>query len=155
MELQFVTKSAFAVMGIEGSGLSQQAPNWIKPLWAEAYRHRNETHASFIGPAWGLMSGPDRFLERWKETGRYLAGWEVTPDTDVHEPWKLWRIPTATYAAVECALKTYCEVMAYGDKALAVHPDYEVAGAIHEYYPNTFKNPETDSLFLYFTVRTR
>lgn len=153
MDIKFVTNPPFAVMGIEGSGLADQGASWIQPLWTEAFQQFGEIQEQVTGLAWGLMSAPDRFLERWTERGRYLAGWEVGLGANAVGQWKMWRVPEAIFAAVECTVKTYGEAMRYVETALVNEGEYEAAGAIHEHYPNTFKNPATDSFYLYFTVK--
>jgi len=153
MDIKFVTKPEFAVMGMEGSGPANQAAGWIKPLWAKASQHFGEIQEQVTGPAWGLMSAPDRFLQRWTERGRYLAGWEVSLGAKAVGPWAIWRVPATTYATVACTVKTYGEAMSYVENTLRNDGEYEAAGAIHEHYPNTCKDPATDSFYLYFTVK--
>jgi predicted transcriptional regulator YdeE len=116
MEVKFVTKPQFAVMGIEGSGPADQGVSWIKPLWAEASQRFGEIQEQVTGAAWGLMSAPDRFLERWTERGGYLAGWEVSLGAKAFGQWKIWRVPESAYATVECTVKTYGEAMRYVEK---------------------------------------
>ena len=50
-------------------------------------------------------------------------------------------------------MKTYGEAMNYVENTLRNDGEYEAAGAIHEHYPNTCKDPATDSFYLYFTVK--
>ena len=42
MGAKIVTKTAFAVIGIEGSGDSDKGPEWIPPLWEQAFGRIDE-----------------------------------------------------------------------------------------------------------------
>ena len=79
MQINIVTKPAFAVIGIEGSGPSDQGPLWIGPLWGQAFSRLSEIQHLITGSGWGLMSDTHQYLARWTDRGRYLAGWEVAP----------------------------------------------------------------------------
>ncbi|HTQ32495.1 MAG TPA: GyrI-like domain-containing protein [Opitutaceae bacterium] len=153
MSLKFIVKPSFAVMGIEGSGPAAESVSWIKPLWAEASRHFNEIRGEVVGPGWGLMSHPARFLDRWTDQGKYLAGWEVNQAAAARGRWSFWPVPAGIYAVIECTVKTYQEAMLLAEKSLQTDAHYEAAGAIHEHYPSTFKNPATDAFFLYVAVK--
>ena len=42
MEVHIENKPAFRVLGGEGYGKSDQGPEWIRPLWDEAFNRLNE-----------------------------------------------------------------------------------------------------------------
>jgi hypothetical protein len=87
MEVNIVSKSAFTVIGIEGRGLSAKGPEWVRPLWDNARSHVSNVQ-DLIGPhAWGLMSAVDEPFGRWREEGKYLAGWEVEPEIKSPSGW--------------------------------------------------------------------
>jgi len=154
MEAQVIAKPAFAVIGIEGSGPASAGPKWIGPLWEKAFRQSGEIQHLITGDGWGLMSDVDQYLARWKENGRYLAGWELKTDSRPIEGWTVWRVPASVLALVPCTTKTYEDAMHYGNEVFLKAGEYEQAGAIHEYYP-TFRNPDTDTLYLCFMVKQR
>lgn len=150
-----MTRSPFAVIGIEGHGATDHAPEWIRPLWEQAARRRPEVESQLCGPAWGLMSDLDDWLQPWTDRGRYLAGWEVDPCLPAPEGWTVWQIPSTTFAALECTLASYGTVLARLREALACHPTCRQAGAVHEFYPRPFHNPATDTLWLYTATQLR
>ena len=39
MDVQVITKPAFAVIGIQGTGPANKGPEWIGPLWDQAFKH--------------------------------------------------------------------------------------------------------------------
>lgn len=150
-KLEYVTRPKFAVVGIESTGKAVDSTTWIPPLWQKAVSRFGDVKELIVGPAWGLMSSEHTYLARWTERGRYLAGWEARFESQVKAPWALWIVPETTFATVKCTMKTYVDALKYGDGTL-IADGYEAAGAIHEYYPVTFQNPDTDWFFLYFSV---
>jgi hypothetical protein len=42
MEVKIITKSGFHVLGVEGRGESDKGPEWLKPLWDEAFKRFGE-----------------------------------------------------------------------------------------------------------------
>jgi len=87
MEVQIITKPAFTVLGIEGRGDSDKGPEWIRPLWDQAFSRFDEIKniVKSNQEAWGLMSATEEYLAPWKKEGKYLAGWEVEHDTKPRE----------------------------------------------------------------------
>jgi predicted transcriptional regulator YdeE len=162
MDAKMVTKPAFSVLGIEGQGPADAGPTWIGPLWNRAngrfdeIKHLTEPgRAGPQGKAWGLMSATDEFLAPWKEEGKYLAGWEVEPGTEPPEGWTVWDVPEQTFAVVACTFATYGEAFRFGLNDFLPAEGYGLAGAVHEFYPEEYRDIERDSLYLYFPVRKR
>ena len=153
MNVDVITKPAFAVIGIEGCGPANQGPRWIVPLWEKARSRRDDVAHLIIGDGWGLMSAADRYLERWDDQGKYLAGWEASLDAETPAGWTIWRVPESTFGVVRCTVESYGEAWREFHAEFLKSGEYEQAGAVHEFYPREFLNPATDSLCLYFTMR--
>ncbi len=151
--MQIVTKPPFAVLGKEGHGPAQQGPTWIMPLWDKAWKGLQEIQHLVNGPAWGLKSAVDEPFGHWQDQGKYLAGWEVDPDTETPDGWTRWDVPETTFAVVGCTIRTYRDAWDYVENEFLQLKGYEAAGAFHECYPPEFENPETDTFYLYFTIR--
>lgn len=153
--VEFVTRAAFAVIGIEGSGPANRGPEWVGPLWQQAAARRSEIASLINGPAWGLMSAVDDWLQPWTDRGRYLAGWE----TDLRQPaptgWTVWQIPAGSFAQVPTTVATYGAALARLRETLAADPRRFEPSAVHEFYPTPFANPATDSFYLVTATRPR
>ena len=113
MNVEIVTKPAFAVIGMEGSGPADGAPEWIGPLWVAARSRIDEIRELVIGDAWGLMSVGDEPFGRWKDRGRYLAGWEVGLEACAPEGWTIWKVPPTDFATIACTMSTYGDAWQY------------------------------------------
>jgi predicted transcriptional regulator YdeE len=154
MKVEITTKPAFAVLGMKGSGPANKGPEWIKPLWDTARSRIEEIRELIIGGSWGLMSAIDEPFGRWKEEGKYLAGWEVRLETQAPEGWTKWEVPETTFATIACTMRTYGEVWQhFHDQFLPKHEEYEQGGAVHEFFPSDFQDPEKDTFYLYFTLK--
>ena len=156
MKVQIISKPAFSVIGIEGSGKAGEGPGWIGPLWEQAHRRRGEVSHLLKsgGEAWGLMSAVDVFLAPWKSEGKYLAGWELKADVKPPVGWKVWKVPAQIYAVVACTMATYGEAYAVVQQFLAKE-GYVQSGAMHEFYPAEFRDTKKDAIYLYVTVKKK
>jgi predicted transcriptional regulator YdeE len=161
MEAQIQSKRAFYVLGIEGCGDADKGPEWIKPLWIQA-RNRFEEIRDLVksvqpgvGESWGLMSAIEQFLAVWKTKGKYLAGWEVEPNTQPPKGWTVWNIPEQLFAVIECTMATYGEAYQFVVQQFLPNKGYEQVGAIHEFYPKEFQNIEQDTLSLYIPIKKK
>jgi predicted transcriptional regulator YdeE len=152
MEVDIVTRPAFAVLGIEGRGPGDQGLEWVRPLWEKAHSRVDEIRAQITGGAWGLMSAVDTHLAPWTEEGKYLAGWEVAPGTTAPAGWTLWEVPESTFVTISCTLALYADAYHYARHEFLPRKGYEQVGAAHEFYPPEFEDPETDLMYLYITV---
>lgn len=155
MEVKIVTRPAFAVLGIEGRGPSASGPEWIAPLWSTALARIGEVRHLITGDSWGLMSAVDEPFARWGAEGKYLAGFEVAWTTEAPDGWTLWRVPPTTFAVIACTMATYGKAWEYFHNEFLPNSEYEPAGAVHEFYPASFRDPARDPLCLYFTVRKK
>jgi predicted transcriptional regulator YdeE len=154
LEVRFKMLPAFTVLGIEGCGPTNEGNKWIVPLWEKARNQFHEIKALVkTGDSWGLMSDSKEYLARWKEEGKYLAGWEVAPGTKPPPGWTIWNVPEQAFAVSPCTFMTYMEVMTYVLREVLPKGGYEQAGAIHEFYPKEFQNLEKDSFYLYIPIK--
>ena len=152
MEVQVMTKAPFTVIGMEGSGPANKGPEWIRSLWDQARNRIDEIRDLITGGGWGLMSAVDEPFARWKEEGKYLAGWEVKPDAQPPEGWTMWKVPETTFATIACTVETYGDAWQYVHDHFLQNEGYEQAGAAHEFYPVEFQGLG-DTFYLYFTVK--
>ena len=94
-----VTLPAFYVVGKEGKGLAEEGPSWVPALWDLATKDFEEIEFLLADQEaedlqfWGLMSDGENWLEPWQETGRYLAGVQVTTDNFPPVDWVRWQMP--------------------------------------------------------------
>lgn len=155
MKAQIISKPAFSVIGIEGSGKSYEGPKWIGPLWEQAYKRRGEVEHLIVssGEAWGLMSAISEFLSPWKEEGKYLAGWETNADAKPPAGWSVWKMPEQTFAVVDCTMATYGEAYRYVVSEFLPKEGYVRSGAVHEFYPKEFGDIKKDAFCLYVPVK--
>ncbi len=153
MKTDIVQKPAFSVIGLEDRGPHDEASQWIMPLWQRVVTRRSEIASLITEHGWGLMSGTESFLSAWAGgTGRYLAGWELKPGTEPPDGWTVWEVPETTFATVPCKLASYAEVWQFIEKEFLPSSGYELAGAVHEYYPPEFRDIHTDSFRLHVTI---
>jgi predicted transcriptional regulator YdeE len=157
MKAQITSKSAFSVIGIEGSGKADEGPRWIGPLWEQAHKRRAEIEHLLkpTGEAWGLMSATDEYLAAWKEEGKYLAGWELKADMKPPAGWSVWKLPEQTFAVVACTMATYGEAYRFVVQQFLPKEGYVQVGATHEFYPGEFRDIKKDAFCLYITVKKK
>ncbi len=151
MELRFVQKEAFAVLGRLGS--TREGEGFIQRLWQEANDHfpeiepfvRRAADGSFSG-FWGLMSDEGMGFLPWEEDftrGLYLAGAEVSPDAQPPEGWVKWTAPASEYAVAAAGPEAFRETLAALEaRGLAL------CGAVYD-----FTDPKTGEGFQYFPIR--
>ena len=152
MEVSIVSKEAFSVIGLLASGKAVNAVEWIQPLWQQAFARRSEIEAHVRSDAWGLMSGPSAFLSPWEDEGQYLAGWEIESHAIAPEGWHIWQVPPQSFATIDCKLSTYAQAFEVLKVGYSMGGRYVQSGAIHEYYPPSFRDPATDTLQLCMMV---
>ena len=108
MKIERCTKSAFSVIGKEGS--TDNGAGFIDQLWQDANSHFHEVAAlakkdsdGNLEGIWGLMSDFSRQFAPWEDNfskGLYLAGVEVAEDALAPEGWVKWTIPSYEYLYV-------------------------------------------------------
>lgn len=155
MNVVLRVKESFCVVGKEGSGSSNDAKQWIQPLWNEMNCHFDEIHhlakidEDGIGVGfWGAMTDLSRRFERWNESGLYLAGVEADRNAIAPNGWVKWVIPGAIYAVIKVEDNQYQEAFSYMLDHYLPENHFSVVGAIHEYYAPR----EKGQMYLYFPI---
>ncbi len=150
MDMRYLYKDAFAVIGKMGQGPSDNPTEWILPLWKEANAHFEEIKGVIrkdekdaIQGMWGAMNDNGESNKRWDDTGKYMASCEADVDAVAPEGWTKWVIPAQTYLVVDCTMDAYGEV--YGK--IVGDPDVGIVGTIHERYPEP-GNPNVLELYV-------
>jgi len=148
MDYRILGLPSFAVLGRSATGPSADAPDWVPKLWGASLQTRNELVGIELGECWGLMGMPQSPLASWKDHGTYLAGWEVPRDTVPPEGWVLWLVPASAWIRISVTALEISQGHEFLGGWLEGQTQWVAAGACHEHYPATFRNPETDSLHL-------
>lgn len=119
MDIKKCTRGKFSVIGKEGS--TEDTPEFVKSLWAEANEHFIEVielakKDENGNPAtWGAMGDFSRSFKPWDggfTNGLYLAGVEVEDDVEAPDGWVKWVIPACEYICVKSeGPDTFCKVI--------------------------------------------
>jgi predicted transcriptional regulator YdeE len=139
MEIQKCTKSAFSVIGKEGS--TENGADFVDTLWKDANSHFSEVshlakkdeHGNILG-VWGLMSDFSKSFKPWEDNfskGLYLAGVEVTDGAEPPHNWVKWEVLAFEYlyAKVETNYhETFKHVLDYMKQN-----NMDLAGAVFDY----------------------
>ena len=150
-----VTLPAFYVVGKEGKGLAEEGPSWVPALWDLATKDFEEIEFLLADQEaenlqfWGLMSDGENWLEPWQETGRYLAGVQVTTDNFPPVDWVRWEMPEMEYMVIktnESNLNMMTEKML---REVLPENNVQLAAAIQEHYLPNFQEGEVE---LYFPI---
>lgn len=156
MEFLHCTMDEFAVLGKEGSTYSSN-PEWIKQLWIEANGHFDEISKlalrddqGNLAGFWGAMTSEDRSFQPWENDlseGLYLAGVQVSVDTEAPEGWVKWIVPAFDYL--------YAQVEGNPQAAIQIglaeieRQGFKLSGAIQEYYCPQ----ENGAMYLFFPIK--
>ena len=148
---KYVYKDAFAVIGKAGSGPADKGPEWIAPLWPDAFKNLFEI-AGIIRKTengevlwWGAMNDDEESNKRWGQTGKYMAGCEADVDVQPPDGWTKWVIPAQTYLVADATQATYGVVFG----GITNDPKIKITGTVHERYPQ----PGNENVLeLYFPV---
>ena len=153
MNVELISKSAFSVIGREGS--TADGEGFVQQLWAEANAHFDEVaplvkrdeNGGSVG-FWGAMTDFSRSFRPWEKDfsqGLYLAGVECNDDAQPPEGWVRWDIPAFSYLRAECTSPTlFSDMLAYLDAQ-----NLKLAGAVQD-----FADPKTGKNYMYFPIRT-
>jgi hypothetical protein len=140
---------SFTCVGLEAEGSLNEAREWIPRLWSEFWNRAGEIGHSLGDPVWGLMSDPEIHLAPWGgERGKYLAARQVPDGTLPEGDWKAWIIPEMAWLRLPCRADQIHATLEVARDFQKNNPDWRWGGAVHEYYPGTFKNPATDEFHL-------
>ena len=152
MEMERITRSAFAVIGREGS--TADGPGFVQRLWAEANAHfeevahlaKQDENGVPLG-FWGAMTDLGRAFRPWEEDfsrGLYLAGVECNDDAVAPQGWVRWEIPGFEYLKAECGSPTlFADMLEY-----LREQGLELAGAVQD-----FTDPKNGINFMLFPIR--
>lgn len=146
------SKSAFAVIGLEGS--TQDGAGFVQRLWQEANGRFSEVAAlakrkpdGSLAGVWGAMTDMGRQFAPWTEDftcGRYLAGVECRDDAVPPEGWTRWDVPGFEYLRV---LNDGPDVFARTLTGMAAQ-GLSLAGAVQDY-----TDPASGRSYMCFPVR--
>lgn len=151
MKIEKCTKSAFTVIGKEGS--TKDGEGFIQRLWEEANTHfgeiaqlaKKDENGAPCG-IWGAMSDFSRSFKPWENfsEGLYLAGAECEDGSEAPDGWVKWVIPSYEYFYVECESEsTFPDMIQY-----LKENDIPLAGAVHD-----FTCPQTGKSYMFFPIK--
>lgn len=157
MIITIVRKDKFSLVGKEGKGASEKGFEWVPPIWKDVMSNINEVKPiEKLGPkgeslgCWGAMTDINHEYKRWDKEGKYLVGIEVELDAIVPSSWVKWDIPAFEYISVVSSNENYNEVMKEILKIYMPEHNYNLVGAIQEYYSPNNKEGE---MYLYFPIK--
>lgn len=156
MNIEYITKKSFKVLGKLGQGKAENCKQWIYKLWEDANKNISEIkdlisydiNGNAVG-IWGIMSDIDEKFERWGDTGKYLAGYEIDRDIEVPKGWKLMNVPEQTYIVIKCTQENYIDIFNSTIEDYIPKNNMKLIGAVHEHYLEA-SNPQ--NLELYFPI---
>ena len=157
MKVDIVEKKSFAVIGKLGQGYADQGSQWIPPLWEATNKNFHEIEGlakydqegNMVG-SWGAMSDIDDSFHRWSDQGKYLAGCEADLTAVAPEGWTKWVIPSYRFLVVKCNRETYGQIFQTVINSYMPDNNYELAGAVHEFY---LPKEKDGSLYLFFPIQ--
>jgi hypothetical protein len=156
MTHDFLELPAFACLGLEKEDLLASCREWVPSLWLEFMRRSDELRHLECRGVWGLMSDPDIFLAPWGgQNGRHLASWQVPVGTAPFADWKIWEISAQNWMRIPCLIGQIDEALEHARQHLDKNLEWRWEGAVHEFYPETFWNPATDTMHLMVGVMPR
>lgn len=151
MKIERYTKSAFTVIGKEGS--TKDGEGFIQRLWEDANSHfgeiahlaQKDENGAPLG-IWGAMTDFSRSFMPWENfsEGLYLAGAECEDGSEAPAGWTKWTIPAYEYLRVECENEsTFPDMIKYLDEN-----GLTLAGAVHD-----FTCPQTGKSYMFFPIK--
>ena len=150
MEAKIEIKPAFTVLGIMKRG--KDGTKFIPPLWDKFFKHYHEKTKNLrkSNACYGVMKNYDSQTKEFD----YLAGFEVDPDTKAPKEMITWNISKQTYVAITCTVPTIMKAVEFYQKQWLPNRCYQPAeGPEVEYYPEKFKNLETDTMYMYYPIK--
>lgn len=146
---------AFYVVGKEGSGLAMESTSWVPPLWDLITKDFDQMEQKLLAEKvqeihfWGLMSDGENWLEPWQETGRYLAGVQVSDDQLPPRDWIRWEMPAMEYLVVKTNAENLDMMTEKMLSEVLPENNAELVAAIQEHYLPSFEQGEVE---LYFPI---
>lgn len=142
MNMEYVYKEKFTVIGKLGSGTAENPSDWILPIWEEANSNFSEIEpfAKKLDNGrvaiWGIMSDFNETFARWDQNGgKYLACCEVIENALPSEGWVKWEVPSQTYLVAECNQNNYESIFESVIMEYIPANHLSLVGAVHEHYP--------------------
>lgn len=147
-------KTAFTVIGKEGQGPADDAPQWVSELWKAVYQDLDQldefvNKQSSEADLWGVMSDDKYWLEPWQDQGRYLAGIELPSSVQPPEGWQRWELPAMEYLVVKTDAPNLDSMTQKMLEEILPREELHLVGAIQEHYLPDFTAGEVE---LYFPV---
>ena len=151
MQMEKITKSAFALIGRQGS--TADGEGFIQRLWQAANEHfpeieplvKKDENGMPVG-FWGAMSDVSLSFMPWENgfsKGLYLAGAEVRDDAEAPDGWVKWQVPGFVYLRVLCdAPDVFPKMLQYLEEN-----NLSLAGAVHD-----FTDPKTGQNYMWFPI---
>ncbi len=153
MDMKYVYKEKFSVLGKLGQGDAETPWIWIKPLWDDANGNFSEIEGLAIKnnngepSIWGIMSDLGENFDRWDDkAGKYLASCEVKEETISPDGWVKWDVPSQTYIVASSNQKEYLSIFQKVINEYIPKNNLKLIGAVHEHYPEP-GNPDIVELF--------
>jgi AraC family transcriptional regulator len=101
-----VQRAAFIVVGMQQHGTTESIPKDVPPMWGRLMQRAGEIkHMINRREAFGVIGMQDPATREFD----YVAGFEVSDDSEVPEGMVSWNIPAQTYAVFACSLPTLME----------------------------------------------
>lgn len=150
MEARIEIKPAFRVLGIMQRG--RDGANFIPLLWDEFFKHYHEKTKSLrkSNACYGVMKDYDSQTKEFD----YLAGFEVGPHTEAPGEMVTWDIRKQTYVAITCTVPTIRTAVEFYQTRWLPNRRYQAAeGPEFEYYPEEYRNIETDTMYMYYPIK--
>ena len=150
METKIKFKPAFLVLGIMKRG--KDGTTFIPPLWDKFFEqyHEKTRNLRKSNAGYGVMRNYDPQTKEFD----YLAGFEVDSDTKVPKGMITWNTPKQTYVTIACKVLTIMKAVEFFQKQWTPNQGYQRAeGPEFEYYPEDYKNVETDTMYMYFPIK--
>ena len=146
MQPQFVTKPAFAVVGLL-LHTKPMAPE-IPQLWDKFVSRIDEIpHVAEPHVSYGLMENFDQMTRL-----DYMAGVSVETVDKLPEGMSQWNVPANTYAVFESTLATIGDTFGYIYNTWLPSSGYrQASGSYFERYGETF-SPENPGLSIYIPI---
>lgn len=155
MNFEKCAMPSFTVIGKLGS--TEQGEGFIQNLWQEVHQSFNEIDNLIMRDEsgqplgfWGAMSDLTGEFKPWTENysqGLYLAGVQVSENTQAPPGWTKWTLPAREYIYI----KVEGEIFPVFQAGLIYLRDQNLrlAGAVQEYYCPE----ENGQLYLFFPVK--
>lgn len=151
MQIEKITKPAFAVIGKQGS--TEDGEGFVARLWQAANEHfpeiaplvKKDENGTPVG-FWGAMSDNLLSFLPWEDgfsKGLYLAGAEVCEDAEAPDGWVKWQVPGFVYLRVKVdAPDVFPKMLRYLEEN-----GLSLAGAVHD-----FTDPKTGQNYMWFPI---